>query len=469
MRAANLFAGLISLFSLASLAALGGCRGGTGEATAPNVILISIDTLRADHLGTYGYQRNTTPNIDQLAADGVVFTEAHANACNTLASHMTMMTGLLVPSHDVTLPVMSGRRGTESVKALAREHKTLAERFKAAGYRTARFVHSRDYFLDPALGFGRGVDEIHPLGLDDPRGAAEIRKWLDENAGGGRFFLFIHSKRPHAPYVTPSPYDRLFDPEYRGPIIGNEEKFAAVMEKETLGRLDRSSIPGILPDHNVFLRRINRNNPGDIRHLMALYDGAIFYADALLGEVFEKLREKNLLRNSIVVITSDHGEEFMEHGRTYHHQPTREVLHVPLIVRFPGSEALPPERKRISRLAQTADIVPTILDLAGAPVTSGPGSKIDGKSLKPLIDGRTSEEIHPELFAHHSLLHDTPRASVLTTRWKLIRAAGRRDRLYNVAIDPAEKRDVSRENPEIVTELSDRLRRLEVRSGGAPR
>lgn len=421
----------------------------------PSIILISLDSLRADHLGTYGYERKsgrkTSPALDAFAAQSVVFEQAYANACNTLPSHTTMFTGAYPLRHGVHSPVGSDRDPKDRARALPATIATLPELLRAKGYRTARFAHSRDYFLDASLGLGRGFDELHPYGLETSESASEIARWAETRTSP--YFLFVHSKRPHAPYVLPAPYDTQFDPSYKGPIIGNEAKFAAYLEGKGLKK-DQVSIPGLLPEQNEFIRLANLKNPSDARHLEALYDGAIALTDRLLGELLGRLEKSGALREAIVVVTSDHGEEFGEHGDFYHRKPTREVLNVPLILRAPG---LAPAR--IGALAQTADIVPTLLELAGLEPLKG----IDGKSLLPAIRS-PGTEIHEAVFAQHLFPHEIGRQAVRTKRWALFSSADGEVALYDSSSDPGEKQDLSAKRPEIVDELSGKLKLLELDS-----
>jgi len=308
------------------------------------IILISLDTLRADHLGTYGYHRNTSPYIDAFAKESVVFENAVVQSPWTLPSHMSIMTSLYPSSHGVL----------EKNNRLADEHVTLAELLRAKGYKTAAFADGA--FMKGSYGFKQGFDIYDG---DNWIGIARIlpkaKKWLKENKSNP-FFLFIHCYDIHDPYAPPPPYDTIFhDFHYTGNFVPSTKKMQAAA-----------------------WRRLEVNDE-DVLHIKALYDGGIRYTDEKIGEFLSYLQELGIKDSSIVIITSDHGEEFKEHGSFLHWKLYfRPNLHVPLIMHMPN---YPKKDIRIRELVQSIDILPTILDSAHLP----PHSKAQGRSLLPLI------------------------------------------------------------------------------------
>jgi arylsulfatase A-like enzyme len=308
------------------------------------IILISLDTLRADHLGTYGYGRNTSPHIDAFAKESVVFETAVVQSPWTLPSHMSIMTSLYPSSHGV---VVRNNR-------LAEEHVTLAELLREKGYRTAAFADGA--FMKGDYGFKQGFDIYDG---DNWIGIARIlpkaKKWLEENKADP-FFLFIHCYDIHDPYTPPPPYDTIFhDFNYTGNFVPSTKNMQAAAWR------------GL------------EVNDEDVRHIKALYDGGIRYTDEKIGEFLSYLQEAGLKDNSLVIITSDHGEEFKEHGSFLHWKLYfRPNLHVPLIMHFPN---YPMKEIRIKELVQSIDILPTILDSAHLP----PHAKAQGRSLLPVI------------------------------------------------------------------------------------
>lgn len=284
----------------------------------PHVILISVDTLRADHLGCYGYARDTSPNIDRLAEKSIRFENAYAQASWTLPSHMSIMTSQYPHVHGVE----------QQGQALPESATTLAETLSDAGYRTAAMISW--VFVGEKYGFAQGFDQFTELVpppelVDSGTSAAFKAEQVTDHAiewlSGGHdkpFFLFLHYFDPHINYDAPEPYTTMFDPDYDGPAKGDFDWITPY-------------IKGL--HHNP--RRVGMR---DLKHLKALYDGEIRYTDAHLGRLFDALDQSVGLDNCLIVLTSDHGEELDEHGSLEGHQWTLydEVVHVPLIVHPPG-------------------------------------------------------------------------------------------------------------------------------------
>lgn len=344
--------------------------GNAAGAVQPNVLLISVDTLRSDHLGCYGYSRNTSPNIDRLAAEGVLFENQISSTSWTLPAHAALFTSLADSVHGCL----------DTDKTLDDSFLTLAERFKAGGYQTVGFFSGP--YLHPAFGLGQGFDHYENCtsygklldgqpsaewamdqkvmqsshrDITNPIVYAAFQRWL-ESHGGARFFMFIHMWDVHFDFIPPPPYRLKFDPDYDGPITG--ENF-------------------------FFDPRINARMPKrDREHLIALYDGEIAWTDMHIGKILLDLREAGLLDNTIVALTSDHGTEFFEHNGKGHRMTLfDEVLKVPLVICYP-----PRLRGGVRATAQTRviDVGPTLLELAGLP----PAEDVMGKSLVPLAAGK---------------------------------------------------------------------------------
>jgi arylsulfatase A-like enzyme len=316
-----------------------------------NVILISMDTLRADHLGCYGYTRDTTPNLDAISKESVLFKQVVAQAPYTVSSHMSMLTSLYPSFHKVNLI----QESTMNPKI-----NTLAEILYNNGYRTWAIVGGGQVSSD--YGFSEGFEtyiEFTSPHRDVWRKIQETINFIEKEKANN-FFVFIHSYKPHAPYNPIPPYDTIFDPEYDGPVSGSIEQIEAI----NAGEIE------VTPD--------------DIGHLMALYDGDIREMDDQIVELYDYLKKEGLDRNTLVVFTSDHGEEFGEHGKVGVHSHTvyDELLLVPLILRLP--QKLPPGTICEDQV-QSIDILPTILDLTGISLKE---TAIYGESLLPLIKKR---------------------------------------------------------------------------------
>ena len=309
----------------------------------PNIVLISIDTLRSDRLPAYGYGGVETPAIDRLAADGVLFERAYTHINVTLPSHVSVFTGLLPPEHGVR--DNAGYRLDEGIP-------TLAETLRAEGYATGGFVSA--YVLRAGTGMERGFDvyddgvrfetgrdfgELQRPGLEtlDP-----ALRWLGD-VGNSPFFLFLHLYEPHAPYNPPPPFaDRYDDP----------------------------------------------------------YDGEIAAADAVVGELVRRLEQRGLYRDALVILLSDHGEGLMDHGEMDHLILVyREVLQVPLIVKLPGGERA---GERVAANAQLGDVAPTVHSLLGLERPAGlSGADLLGLGVDSAPDARprqiVSESVYPRI------------------------------------------------------------------------
>ncbi len=346
-------------------------------------ILISIDALRADHLGLYGYPRPTSPFLDELAARSTVFDHAFAQVPSTLPSHMSMFTGLYPAEHGVFPPS----------SVLAPEIRTLPEVLLHAGFRTAG--HTEGGYVQGGYGFARGFGEWSDTPYDDDtnvertfgRGVA----FLKSVRPGERFFLFLHSYVVHDPYWPPEKYRKMFWPGPPPPGAGEPSgpHFAAVNN----GLAEAS--------------------PEAVAYFKALYDASIRYVDDRLRQLFADLEASGLAADTTVILTADHGEEFLEHGKLVHTQIYPECLHIPLIVVHPAQRA----GLRIGRLAQTIDFAPTIYDLAG--VTPPPG--LSGASLKPLLQ-KPERAISGEAYAEVKVLRFDGQALFAERDGKLMQA-----------------------------------------------
>ena len=318
----------------------------TKDESIRGIILISLDTLRADHLGCYGYHRNTSPFIDAFAKESIVFERAVAQSPWTLPSHMSIMTSLYPAFHGV-YKVM------EQKQCLANEHITLAELLRKGGYQTAAFVDGG--WMRKTFGFSQGFDIYDDRKVRIAGILPKVKKWLSKNKSKP-FFLFIHCYDIHGPYNPPPPYDKIFhDFNYTGNLFPSNKNLIAASRKEL------------------------EVNDEDLHHFIALYDGGIRYTDEKIGEFLSFLKDSGLMNQSLIIITSDHGEEFKEHDSFRHWQLYyRPNLHIPLIMRIPK---YPRKEIRTNELVQSIDLLPTILEIAGLP----PHPKAQGKSLLPII------------------------------------------------------------------------------------
>lgn len=408
----------------------------------PNVLLISVDTLRADHLGAWGYDRPTSPHLDALAAEGVRFSHAFAQVSWTLPSHMSLMTSTHPISHGVEHADLS----------LSREVPTLGELLSGAGYSTHGFVSW--IYLKGAYGFSRGFDSyrelIPPPENQGPGSRHSIKAgelvdrvlaWADDPPEAP-FFLFVHFFDPHIDYQPPLAHARRFEPALESVEAGRHETLAPFI----VGLNADEPVP--LPD-------------GLLEQVTALYDGEIHYTDAQLGRLLEGLEDRGLLDDTLIVFVSDHGEELYDHGSMEGHGWTLydETIRVPLIVRFPDGRYA---GEVIDRVVQTLDVAPLILDAVGL---EAPAS-FAGQSPLPLLGSGRGEYRDTPVFAQLSRWQI--RMALRTVTHKLIfteamekNTWGRPVRggyeLYDLRIDPGEQHNRFNQADPLSRELTDRL------------
>jgi arylsulfatase A-like enzyme len=386
--------------------------------TQPNIILIVVDALRADHVSAYGYDRPTTPHLDAwVAAEGARFADATTTASWTHPSNAAMVTG--IRSFNL------GLRWETTGTILPDDVHTLAEYLHDAGYYTAGFVHG---VIGSSLGHAQGFD-VYVDGWSTEPGrwdkvpAQQINTraiaWLDEtwiptHQAEQPLFLFLYYFDPHTWFDPPAPYDTLYDATYTGTLT--PEVF----------QHGKDVVSGqIVPTAR------------DIEHLIALYDGEITYWDAQFEQLMQHLQSMQILDDALIVFTADHGEMFNEHGKWLHRSSLyEEVLRVPLLMRYTG--VITPGLV-ITTPVHNMDLMPTILDLIGEPVPSG----LDAISLRPLLSGETlpSRDLYHELNGitdpAHSAYWLAPRQDMRAIRsaeWKLIHQLGSiaTDELYQL-------------------------------------
>ncbi len=389
-----------------------------------NVILISIDTLRADHLGCYGYTRDTSPHLDALSKESVLFKQVVAQAPYTVSSHMSMLTSLYPSFHKVNLI----RESTMNPKI-----ETLAERLYNNGYRTWAIVGGGQMSSDYGLSEGfESYTEFTSPHRDVWRKTQETIGFIEKEKDNN-FFIFFHSYKPHAPYNPIPPYDTIFSPDYSGPISGSIEQIEAINS----GQLEAT--------------------PEDIQHLIALYDGDIREMDDQIVELFDYLKKEGLDKRTLIVFTSDHGEEFGEHGKVGVHSHTvyDELLLVPLILHLP--EILPKGAVYDTQV-QSVDILPTILDLTGTNLKDAP---IHGESLLPLIKNGTQDENSRHAFSERLAADGNHFRSLRSSRFKYIMQDNKKKNIvdhfyYDLPADPQEQNSLKL-TPEKLREMFNQI------------
>ncbi|MDG2333984.1 MAG: sulfatase-like hydrolase/transferase [Myxococcota bacterium] len=370
-----------------------------------------IDTLRHDHLGTYGYSRSTSPTIDDLAAESVLFEAAYAQASWTRPSVGSLFTGLLPRKHGAV------RREN----ALRTDVKTMAELFALAGYRGSGFISNPNVLAE--FGFDRGFESY--LDLESVSVDTDARQ-LHEAAlrqlarFDGPQFLYVHTIDPHVPYEPPEPFASLFE---------------------------ASPIP---PQHDHPM-------PETVSKTINLYDGEIAYADAALGDFIGELKERGLWGETLFILLSDHGEEFWDHESIQHGTTLyEEQIRVPLLVRFPGAIF---GGSRVPSRVRVIDILPSLLEHLGEAIPAN----LDGSSFLNLVRGNLETATRP-VFSELNMGKQAI-SSLMEGPLKLILQRGPEERqatmLYNLSLDPSEEHDLSVRNPKATRELADRIAEID--------
>ncbi len=401
----------------------------------PNILLVSIDSLRADHLHCYGYPRETSPTMDTLAEEGVLFTTVVAPTSWTLPSHLTLFTSLPPEEHGVIRDRMR----------LSPEVRTLTDVLWQAGYETAGIVAG--HYLMAEYGFSRGFDHYDDYnllwrerfanhGTRTPEQLPLAKEWLagwDKRGRKRPFFLFLHMWDVHFDYTPPPPYDTLFDPDYQGRLTGEDIAVNPLVHEGM--------------------------DPRDLEHLIALYDGEIRFSDFYLRKILDVLKTLEVYDDTIIVVTADHGEEFFEHGRKIHRFALYdESILVPFIIRYPRKI---PAGKVVEQQVRLMDVAPTILGLAGLaqPADFGstpPERPHTERDLTPLIVGNAPSETGP--LVGFSDLHGKL-VSVRTETFKLITHLRKpqTQELYDLVTDPAEQVNITAARPRVAAMLRQEL------------
>lgn len=428
----------------------------------PNVLLISIDTLRADHLSCHGYARPTTPNLDRLAAEGTRFSHAFGTAVWTPPAHGSMLTGLYPTQHGV----VDENRLDDAVP-------TVAMLMARSGYRTFGVVNNSQ--VGPLTGLDRGHATFHEVWRGDPGGSVVSRgmrylqrrllearglndhgaersnrltiDWLAANRGGDPLYAFVHYIEPHNPLGAPRPFrDRWVDPDRRD------------VDAQRLALVADNPLACFTDDLQM--------TEDELFQLTAMYDEEIAYTDMRIGELFDAMRDQGIYDDTLIVVTADHGEHFGEHGMYSHvaslHEP---IVHVPLIVKFPGQGSSVVS----SGLTQHVDIVPTILSHAGVEhpladrlrgrvlqAAGGPGHEV----VYAEWEGRVPYYVQKRLRGKDSSVCERflrPSAMIRDRQYKLILHRGGETELYDLDADPGEQANLASTEASRLATMRERL------------
>ncbi len=416
-------------------------------ASRPNVLLLTLDTVRADHVSLYGYQRNTTPNLEALAREATVFSHATASGDMTITSHAGILTGTYASWNGARPHQDSSGNGSP----LSAKYPTLAEILSQDGYSTGAVV-ANSGFLTREWGFDRGFQYFDSRGavrMMPPRkeyllryGARQVLhrvldtaefdmmfvrageinreayRWLDRTQSSSRpFFLFLNYMDAHSPYAPPSKFDELYPAEKDLSIP--DERYGQLFEELAEGR--------------------GQISEKERTHYISQYDGGIAYMDAEIGNLIAGLKQRGLYENTLLIIVSDHGEAFGERKLVGHGLSVDEnQVYVPMIVKYPGSS----HSERVEERVGHTDILPTILEVTGAT----PPQFLQGFSLRSGL-GNANRRIISESFPGTGLTSLNPRfkrieRAIYSGNFKFIDSTAGKHELYDISADPGEAHDL---------------------------
>ncbi len=391
-----------------------------------NVLIVVLDAMRADHVGCYGYPRETTPNLDRLAGEAVLFERHFSQSAETKSSTSCLLTSQYCDTHLADGPRMF-MPGTF----------TMEKGLERAGLRT--LLISSNLKASPLYGLGNDFQEVVAdkefesllkEGEATYLPTAPLRafaRWLNDNANE-RFFGYVHFAPPHFPYKQPEKFTKLF----AGLEPINFQPGATQFPEK---------IPKPFP------------TPPELPEWINLYDANLRYGDWAVGEIVTLLREKGLLENTLLIVTADHGEEFGEHGQVWHGRSVYDgACHIPLWIRFPKGVLA---GKRVGALTETIDILPTIFDLLAVKY---PSKGIQGQSLLPLLSGQT-ETVRDYVFCRGG--GRPSKYLVRSEEWALmLYANGEWRALYDLKKDPNQRRNVLAEKEAVAEEMVEAFRRF---------
>lgn len=408
----------VALCSIAVLLTTAGCRQPVAD-SYPSIVMITIDTIRADHLGCYGYPRETTPHLDRFAEESILFERAVTPISTTLPAHVSLFTS----HYPMETGVVTNGKRIEGVGLS--EIKFFAEMVRDLGYETAAFVSAAP--LRERSGVGVGFDLYHEPPKKTGQKPANtttdaVLEWLGARApseSARPLFLWVHYFDPHLPYEPPAPFDTLFKADDQLVRLLEERGVESARKPETLDLHDR-------------------------------YDGEIAFLDSQIGRLFAVLEKRGLYREAAMVIVGDHGEGLMQHGWSHHGRIFNEQLFVPLLMKFPAGDSIPSGRR--SDLVSLVDVVPTLVSSLDLPVGDAAAEFRGNDLLAP-------QAPRQRVFAQRTFVEREKkwgpgkRYSLITPEWKYLYATEGEDVLYNLSLDPHETRNVFDQHPEVAARL----------------
>lgn len=412
-----------------------------GEAQR-NVIIIAIGDMRADHLGTYGYREDTSPNIDEFAREGVFFEHAFLQGVRSSMSFASLFTSQYPRANGVVFVDQE----------LASSKTTLTEVLDNEGYKTGAFVESSQLLREYGITQGFSLLRVE---ANDKDLLASASSWIQENASKP-LFLFLE-RSDETMFHSPEPYEHYFDSEYAGVLSDHSTFYFSLNPSQypnaILPKLKAVNGQAVLRDGDKEIVLSKR----DVEHLISHYDDGVRHADSFFKQALDMLKQNELYNNSTIIFLTDHGETLDDHlGRdqmrniqlTGHAQVYDEIIHSPLIIKSPDLKP-----GRISSQVQFIDLFPTILEILHMPQGKELSGGLQGKSLVPLLSGvsRTEEYVYGQSEAVQNIIF------IRSSRWKLMVWPNGQLVLYDLQKDPGETRNVLDQNYEIAEQLNKKL------------
>lgn len=402
---------------------------GTEPPSPPTIILITLDTLRADHLGCYGYFRPTSPNLDALARESVVFDRADAPMATTFPSHLSLLTGVYPSEHGY----LSNTRLIDTAFEPTPNLRSVTQILRDMGYTTAAFVSAAP--VRDTTGLGAGFDSYNQPQKDDWRIAGTrpaeqtanaFLEWFNHTPREP-FFAWIHFFDPHWPYEPPAPYDAWFT---------TDDALRAWVEERRCTK-----------------RFPNKWKTRDVFDIHNAYDGEIRYMDEHIGRVLAALRETGRLDRCVLIVTADHGEGLGQHDWPAHGDLHAEQIHIPLMIRFPPTLGIKPAR--IASVVSLVDVFPTVLARIGSPAAAIFQKQATGEDV---LDPRFSRRfVFSERADHNEGWSSGRRFALTDDRYRFYHLTEHEDELYDLAADPHELHNLAADHPRVAAAMRKEL------------
>lgn len=380
---------------------------------SPSVIILLVDCLRADHLRSYGYTRNTTPNIDEFSKDAVMFTQAISQSTFTQTSIASLFTSRYPHQHGVYAGNLKDRSNNITSDVLSEEETTLAEVLSQSGFLTVAWIYQ--VHLASYAGFAQGFVGYHEWAGNILNINKKFIKWAKRKGKRHKFFAYIHYLDLHDPYRPKPPYDTMYgvySNVYTASALENPDRFISQVQQKRI-KLEKK----------------------DVDQLIAYYDGLVTYIDSEIGLLLEELKNSGLYDNAMIILTADHGDGFMEHDFISHsNTPYDELIRVPLIIKFPNSLY---GGKVVKSQVKLIDVMPTVVDFLEIKTNS----KLSGFSLLNYLDDNENKDSKIDFPQHAYSEYDTT-LSIRTEKIKYIHFQDKKDEFYDLSVDPLEQNNI---------------------------